>query len=49
MLIHQLYPVPERIGNLYTMEPRLRFPGGTAFRTPLLTLAMLWYGLRDRL
>ena len=29
--------------------PRPRFPGGTRLRTPLLTLAMIWYGLRDRL
>ncbi len=38
----------ERFDILATI-PRLRFPGGTALRTPLLTLAMLWYGLRDRL
>jgi len=25
------------------------FPGGSAFRTPLLTLAMSWFSLRDRL
>lgn len=25
------------------------FPGGAAFRAPLLTLAMTWYSLRDRL
>ncbi len=25
------------------------FPGGTAFRAPLLALAMTWYSLRDRL
>lgn len=25
------------------------FPGGSAFRTPLLTLAMTWYSLRDRI
>ncbi len=25
------------------------FPGGSAFRMPLLTLAMTWYALRDRL
>lgn len=25
------------------------FPGGVAFRAPLLTLAMTWYALRDRL
>ncbi len=29
--------------------PRPRFPGGARLRSPLLTLAMLWYGLRDRL
>lgn len=29
--------------------PVSAFPGGPALRTPLLTLAMLWYGLRDRL
>ncbi len=29
--------------------PSPRFPGGARFRTPLLTLAMLWYSLRDRL
>ncbi len=29
--------------------PRPRFPGGAHFRTPLLSLAMIWYGLRDRL
>lgn len=26
-----------------------RFPGGAAFRAPLLTLAMTWFSLRDRL
>jgi gamma-glutamylputrescine oxidase len=25
------------------------FPGGSAFRNPLLVLAMSWYALRDRL
>ena len=25
------------------------FPGGAALRAPLLTLAMTWYSLRDRL
>ena len=25
------------------------FPGGAAFRAPLLTLAMTWFSLRDRL
>jgi gamma-glutamylputrescine oxidase len=29
--------------------PTRPFPGGAAMRTPLLTLAMSWYGLRDRL
>ncbi|MFN0113445.1 MAG: NAD(P)/FAD-dependent oxidoreductase [Paracoccaceae bacterium] len=29
--------------------PMPRFPGGTALRSPLLVLAMTWYGLRDRL
>lgn len=29
--------------------PHATFPGGTAFRHPLLVLAMLWYALRDRL
>jgi gamma-glutamylputrescine oxidase len=29
--------------------PVTRFPGGTTFRAPLLTLAMTWYALRDRL
>jgi gamma-glutamylputrescine oxidase len=29
--------------------PTLPFPGGAAFRTPLMTLAMTWFALRDRL
>lgn len=29
--------------------PARPFPGGTALRSPLLALAMTWYGLRDRL
>ena len=29
--------------------PNTPFPGGAALRTPLLTLAMTWYALRDRL
>lgn len=29
--------------------PCTPFPGGPAFRTPLLTLAMSWYAMRDRL
>ncbi|KRS16287.1 NAD(P)/FAD-dependent oxidoreductase [Roseovarius indicus] len=29
--------------------PTTPFPGGTAFRSPLLVLAMTWFSLRDRL
>lgn len=29
--------------------PTLPFPGGAAFRSPLLVLAMTWFSLRDRL
>lgn len=29
--------------------PTTPFPGGIAFRNPLLVLAMTWYGMRDRL
>lgn len=29
--------------------PTPRFPGGSSLRAPLLTLAMTWYSLRDRL
>jgi gamma-glutamylputrescine oxidase len=29
--------------------PQPRFPGGAALRAPLLSLAMTWYALRDRL
>lgn len=29
--------------------PTPRFPGGSALRTPLLVLAMLWFSLRDKL
>jgi gamma-glutamylputrescine oxidase len=29
--------------------PTNPFPGGASLRTPLLSLAMTWYGLRDRL
>lgn len=32
-----------------TRIPTIPFPGGPAMRTPLLTLAMTWYALRDRL
>jgi len=38
----------ERFDVMATI-PRPRFPGGAALRTPLLALAMVWYGLRDRL
>ena len=29
--------------------PQMQFPGGAALRHPSLVLAMLWYGMRDRL
>ncbi|NBZ89435.1 NAD(P)/FAD-dependent oxidoreductase [Stagnihabitans tardus] len=29
--------------------PQMPFPGGAALRHPLLVMAMLWYGMRDRL
>jgi gamma-glutamylputrescine oxidase len=29
--------------------PTPSFPGGAAFRAPLLTVAMTWYAMRDRL
>lgn len=35
--------------DLLAQMPTPRFPGGDWFRTPLLRLAMTWYGLRDRL
>ncbi|KAA9009885.1 NAD(P)/FAD-dependent oxidoreductase [Histidinibacterium aquaticum] len=37
----------ERFDTLSTL-PVPAFPGGPAFRAPLLTLAMTWYSLRDR-
>ncbi len=39
------------VGNwdLLARMPTPAFPGGDWFRWPLLRLAMLWYGLRDRL
>lgn len=37
-----------RFDTLSTL-PTPSFPGGGAFRAPLLTLAMTWYSLRDRL
>ncbi|RUS63496.1 FAD-binding oxidoreductase [Pseudorhodobacter sp. E13] len=35
--------------DLLATLPQPRFPGGVAFRWPLLVAAMTWYGLRDRL
>ena len=35
--------------DLWRKLPTPRFPGGAAARAPLLTLAMTWYSLRDRL
>ena len=35
--------------NLLETLPTPSFPGGGAFRTPLLALAMTWYALRDRI
>lgn len=38
----------ERFDLLATL-PTPSFPGGSAFRSPLLALAMTWYAMRDRL
>jgi gamma-glutamylputrescine oxidase len=38
----------ERFDVMSRLRPA-RFPGGTALRTPLHVLGMMWYGLRDRL
>jgi len=38
----------ERFETFAALAPR-PFPGGASLRAPLLTLAMSWYGLRDRL
>ncbi|MGB0960890.1 MAG: NAD(P)/FAD-dependent oxidoreductase [Halocynthiibacter sp.] len=35
--------------DLFSSIETPAFPGGTRLRTPLLTLAMLWYSLRDKL
>ena len=35
--------------DIMSQLPVEPFPGGATFRAPLLTLAMTWYGLRDRL
>jgi gamma-glutamylputrescine oxidase len=39
---------PEEFDLISKLAP-LPFPGGTALRTPLHVLGMIWYGLRDRL
>lgn len=35
--------------DIFSRLPVPPFPGGTMFRAPLLTLAMTWYSMRDRL
>lgn len=35
--------------DLLATIPQPRFPGGAAFRWPMLVLAMTWYSMRDRL
>lgn len=35
--------------DLMASVPTHRFPGGTALRSPLLVLAMLWFSMRDKL
>lgn len=35
--------------DIFSQLPVPPFPGGTMFRAPLLTLAMTWYSMRDRL
>ncbi len=35
--------------DVFAGLPHRTFPGGTAFRHPLLVLAMVWYAMRDRL
>ncbi len=35
--------------DLMASLPQRPFPGGAAFRWPMLVLAMTWYGMRDRL
>jgi gamma-glutamylputrescine oxidase len=35
--------------DLLAALPKPSFPGGAAFRWPLLVLAMTWYSMRDRL
>ena len=35
--------------DIMSQIPCTPFPGGPALRSPLLTLAMTWYAVRDRL
>jgi gamma-glutamylputrescine oxidase len=35
--------------DIMAKVPTPRFPGGSAFRWPLLVLAMTWFSLRDRI
>jgi gamma-glutamylputrescine oxidase len=35
--------------DILSKLPTPPFPGGSAFRAPLLTLAMTWYSMRDKL
>jgi gamma-glutamylputrescine oxidase len=35
--------------DLLSDLPHPSFPGGQTFRSPLMTLAMTWFSLRDRL
>ena len=35
--------------DAFAALPSPAFPGGAAFRSPLLVLAMTWYAMRDRL
>jgi gamma-glutamylputrescine oxidase len=35
--------------DVFANLPHRAFPGGTAWRHPLMVLAMLWYSMRDRL
>ena len=39
------------MGQFYVLNalPSPRFPGGGAFRTPLLVMAMSWYAMRDKI
>ncbi|PHR54352.1 MAG: FAD-dependent oxidoreductase [Robiginitomaculum sp.] len=35
--------------DIMAKVPTMRFPGGATMRLPILVLAMIWFGLRDRL